>query len=518
MKSPSGAAVRSVYNGLGKLVPAPRPRIREIINGRVVSVVRAPSGKLVPAAPRPRVVARTPSGGIVPGSVKVYNSQGKLVPAPRARVGTKKMPSGQTLSLVRNPNGIVVAAPRRKRIDTLMPNGVIKGGTVKVYNSAGKLVPAPRTRIQVRQPNGQTVAMVQNPSGQLSPAVKRTRVKVPTLVGVVAKDKTMTYNSRGKLVPQPSGKRTASGGGAVRTARPTRSVFGAATPAATRGKAKGGPPVAKNIWQDVAPTAKGKAGGRGRGAPTVSVASATGKTAAPPTDSTPSSKGSSPKGGKPSAAGKTGKAGPKAGPKAALKASPSLPPSPKLSVGQTQSQFPTVEPEEESPAPTSEQLAQANLQAKRANAKEGLPLIAGGAVGGLALLALAIFAFVRCRHMQSKKSGGDDFTGGDDVSPGGDDFSRGSAGFIECLYDKKGRHSGSFVMHGQARQSLSDDGRKRLSFARPQSTVVTGGRQSIVQSPSGGASRQSLGASGDKRFSFSPKPRVLPAPNSLNML
>lgn len=496
-------------------MPAPRPRIRENINGRVVSVVRAPSGKLVPAAPRPRVVARAPSGGIIPGSVKVYNSQGKLVPAPRARVGTKKMPSGQTLSLVRNPNGIVVAAPRRKRIDTKMPNGVIKGGTVKVYNSAGKLVPAPRTRIQVQQPNGQTVAMVQNPSGQLSQAVKRTRVKVPTLVGVVARDKTMIYNSRGKLVPLPSEKRTASGGGAVKTSRPTRSIFSAATPAATRGKAKGGPPVAKNIWQDVAPTAKGKAAGRGRGAPTVSVASATGKAAAPTTATIPSSKGSSSKGAKPSAAGK---AGPKAGAKAGAKSSPSLPPSPQLSVGQTQSQFPTVEPEEESPAPTSEQLAQANLQAKRANAKKGLPLIAGGAVGGLALLALAIFAFVRFRHMQSKKSGGDDFTRSDDISPGGDDFSRGSAGFIECLYDNKGRHSGSFVMHGQARQSLSDDGRKRLSFARPQSTVVTGGRQSIVQSPSGGASRQSLGASGDKRFSFSPKPRVLPAPNSLNML
>ena len=553
--------------------------------------VKQPNGvtKVVPAPRRPRIVQKAPSGRVVPGTTKVYNSKGRLVPAPRPRTGSFTLPDGQKISMVRTPSGSLAQSTPRPRIVQKTPSGGIVPGTTKVYNSKGQLVPAPRSRIQV---NGKD--MVRTPSGALAPALPRKRIIVPTPPkGTNAQPpKKEVYNSRGQLVPAPSPKRP------VRTIRPTQSVFNEveakkkkeAARQAAIAKAKRPPtfrptkaPVAKIIWQVTPPTVKSTGNAKSKpkpkaasapspragSGPSVPVSFAatmtmTGVTLAAFTATTainvqtlqetiadtiasPSIASSNVLNLVASASGSGTVSEPRRLQSAnSLSVSFRVSGSAPVSSGATSQtlsaalvtnvnngQFNTIldsavynngatalanakcsgitisfvgtapvpAPKAGRPTrgsvggqgpPTTDDAYQPTPEPKASalNAGEGqadaqkknIPFIVGGVVGGLALLALLVGGFWWVnKHKKSKleEMGRKSATFELRDFGGGQRYSRGSAGFVENLYDGAGRRSGSFVMHNGSRESMS--GRASMSgVPRP-----GGARSSMSASPSG---------------------------------
>lgn len=558
--------------------------------------VKQPNGvtKEVPAPKRPRIVQKTPSGGIVPGTTKVYNSKGRLVPAPRPRAGSFTLPDGQKISMVRTPSGNIVQSTPRPRIVQKTPSGGIVPGTTKVYNSKGQLVPAPRSRIQV---NGRN--MVRTPSGALAPALPRKRIIVPTPPkGTNAQaPKKEVYNSRGQLVPAPSPKRP------VRTIRPTQSVFSeveakkkkeaARQTAIAKAKAAGRSPtfrptktpVATVIWQVTRPTVQSSSSAKSKPKPKPKAASApssravsgpsvpvsfaatmtmTGVTLAAfiatsainvktlqetiaDTIASPSitsnnvenlvasasgsSTVSAPRrlqstnsmsisfrvsGSAPASSGATsqtlsaalianvnngqcntilGSAAYNNGATALEDAKCSSvtissvgtapAPAPKAgrpTRGSVGGQGPPTTDDAYQPTPEPKASALNSGEGQADAQKKNIPFIIGGVVGGLALLALLVGGFWWVnKHKKSKleEMGRKSATFELKDFGGGQRYSRGSAGFVENLYDGAGRRSGSFVMHNGSRESIS--GRASISgMPRP-----GGARSSMSASPSG---------------------------------
>jgi len=143
-----------------------------------------------------------------------------------------------------------------------------------------------------------------------------------------------------------------------------------------------------------------------------------------------------------------------------------------------------------SPAPKTQDSLTTGGTSSSEHSKSNTPFIIGGVVGGVALVGLLLgglwYMKRREKQLEDRKSAAFEMQ---DVGQGGARYSRGSAGFVENLYDTHGRNSGSFVMHANtARDSLSGRmsfaSRNSLSFAPPTAAVMslnksTSGRPSL---------------------------------------
>ena len=521
--------------------------------------VRQPNGVLknVKVPPRPRVDQLTPSGSIVPGTVKVYNSRGQLVPAPRPRIFT---PNGQVF--VRAPNGALVPSLPRPRVSVpTPPKGTnAQAPKLEVYNSHGQLVAAPSPPRPKPRSAAPTVSVFQK--------AEQTRL---------ANQKLAAAKAAGKPLP-------------VRTAAPTKA------------------PVPRDIWEVLrpVPTAQPKS-------PTNSVPAIKAKPKpnpnpnpkpAPATPTTaakakpaPSSGGSAPASGPgPSGSGASSSGGSSARPTrarspteisftitgislaiaqgrqdqllGAFAAALSLPataltgltlataaaqrrlqsapivmdvkgsfsatpltssytfPSADVISSSFASSFfsatgiqvtatvsvgasPSRSNDDTAPSSAPKMSAASASGAAASDSNTQMPVIIGAVVGGAALFGLLLGGFYYVTKVRKDKLDGFDGRasavvemqgiysmgggggGGGDGSVRASRYSRGSAGFVENLYDNQGRRSGSFMMHN----STADVSRPSLA-----------GRRSIL-TPAASAFSPLQPPSSERRKSLSPPPQ-----------